>query len=90
MPSKGTVVAVSQHAKDMVVEDKDGRIQVTDPGAAARQRVEALPDWLKQGPEAAVAHADNELAGLAPAAKEALKELAGAVASLRDLVVAGG
>lgn len=69
-----------------VVAVKDGKIEVVDQAEASRQKVKALPEWLAQGPDAAAAHVEKELSGLSAEAKTAIKELATAVATLRDRV----
>ncbi|MBU4480614.1 hypothetical protein KKG48_04210 [Patescibacteria group bacterium] len=73
-----------------VVTVKDGKLEVTDQAAASLQKVKALPTWLTQGPDAAGAYVEQELNGLSKEAKAALKELAGAVAALRDRVASLG
>ncbi|MFH2125526.1 MAG: hypothetical protein ABIK12_03365 [Pseudomonadota bacterium] len=85
MANKASLAAYKAKAVQ-VVAVKDGRIEVTDQAEASRQKVKTLPAWLTQGPDVAAAHLEKELSGLSAEAKAAIKELATAVAALRDLV----
>lgn len=88
MASKASASAsASSKAKaKQVVAVKDGKLEVTDQAEASRQKVKALPDWLIQGPAAAAAYVEEEVKGLSAGAAAVVKELAVAVATLRDRV----
>ncbi len=85
MASSSSAAAAAKAKAKQVVAVKDGKVVVTDKAAATKSQVEALPDWLSQGPDVAAAYVEG-IKGLSTEGLAIIKALAVAVATLRDRV----